>query len=130
MRAMSRENAISITNIVFLLGGIYFVLVGLLGEATIYSIVPGALCFIAIALSLRDGIYFAGPWRVATCVSVLALLGGQEFSSLNGFSFSNYYTVGTVVLNGALFILFCGLLLSTGREITKKKQEEEEEIAE
>jgi hypothetical protein len=127
---MSYRDVLTITNIVFIIGGVYFVIVSALGEATIYSIVPAILCFISVTLSLREGLYFTGPWRVATAVSVLALLAGQEFSSLNGVIVSNYYTIATVVLNGALFVLFCGVLLSTAREVTKLERREEEQLEE
>jgi hypothetical protein len=128
---MSYKDAITITNLVFIIGGIYFVTVAGLGEATIYSLVPAVLCFIAVAISLREGLYFTGPWKVATSVSVLVLLAGQEFSTLSGPVVFNYYTIGTVILNGALFVLFLGVLLSSAREVTKVEHgEEEEEIIE
>lgn len=127
---MSYRDVLTITNIVFLIGGVYFAIVGVLGEATIYSVIPAVLCFIAVALSFRESLYFTGPWRVATALSVLILLAGQEFSSLSGGSISDYYTIATIVVNGALFVVFCGVLLSSAREVTKLENGEEEETIE
>ncbi len=124
---MSLRDVFSVTNIVFIIGGVYFAAVTALGEATIYSLVPAALCFIAFALSLRENLYFAGPWRVATAVSVLVLLAGQEYSSFSSTSISDPYTVATIVLNGTFFVVFFGVLLSSAREITKREKEGEEE---
>jgi hypothetical protein len=127
---MPYRDALSITNIIFIIGGFYFVIVAALGEATIYSLVPAVLCFISVALSLREGLYFTGPWRVATAVSVLVLLAGQELSSLSGTIVSNYYTIATIVLNGALFVIFLGVLMSSGRQVIKLKPAEEEHVLE
>jgi hypothetical protein len=127
---MSFRDVASVTNIVFLAGGIYFAAVGATGEATIYSIVPAVLCFVAFGLSFRENLYFAGPWRVATAVSILVLLVGQEISSFSSTSAFDPYTIGTILLNGALFVLFFGVLLSSAREITKQERGEEEEMIE
>jgi hypothetical protein len=127
---MSFRDVLTVTNIVFLIGGVYFVIVAVLGESTMYAIIPAVLCFIAIALSFQKSFYFTGPWRVATAVSVLILSVGQVVSSLSGGSTSDYYTIATVVLNGVLFILFCGVLLSSAREVTKLEGGEEEKVEE
>ncbi len=127
---MSAKDALSVTNFVFLGGGVYFVVVAILGEATIYSIVPAVFCFIAFALSFAESAYISGPWRVATAVSVLIISAGQDISSIIGGSISDYYTIATILINGLLFVLFCGVLLSSAREITKLKTEEDEEATE
>ena len=127
---MSYKDVLTVTNTVFLIGGVYFAIVGVLGEATIYSVIPAVLCFVAVALSFREKLYFTGPWRVATAVSVLILLAGQEFTSLSGGSTSDYYIIATIVLNGALFVVFCGVFLSSAREVTKLEKGEDEETIE
>jgi len=125
---MSFRDQLTVTNIVFVIGGIYFAALGLSGEATIYSILPAILCFVAVALSFREDLYFAGPWRVAAAVSVLVLLAGQEVASFSSSNLTSSYLLITIVLNGVFFVLFLGVLLSCAREVTKlKKQEEEEE---
>jgi hypothetical protein len=117
---------LTITNIVFLIGGFYFAIVAALGEATIYSFVLVALCFVSFLVSFREGLYFAGPWRVATSTAVLVLLAGQEVVSLSSQVSSDSFTALIIVLNGILFVVFIGVLLSTSREVTKQKSSEEE----
>ena len=123
---MQIRSVFSDTNIIFLIGGLYFVIAAALGEATIYSVFLAVLCFVSFLLSFREGLYFAGPWRVATATAVVILLAGQEVVSFGGASSGNSFTASIIVLNGILFVVFLGVLLSTSREVTKQKSSEEE----
>jgi hypothetical protein len=123
---MQIRTVFSITNIIFLIGGCYFVIVAGLGEANVYSVFLSILCFVSFLVSFREGLYFTGPWRVATATAVLILLAGQEVVSLGGQSSADSYTALIILLNGILFVIFFGVLLSTSREVTKQKTSEEE----
>ncbi len=123
---MQIRSVFSITNIIFLIGGCYFVIAAALGEATVYSVFLSILCFIAFLVSFREGLYFAGPWRVATATAVLILLAGQEVVSFGSLNTADSFTALIIILNGILFVVFFGVLLSTSREVTKQKTSEEE----
>lgn len=124
---MSYRSAFTVTNIVFLIGGVYFALVAVLNEATVYTAFLSVLCFVSFIVSLREGLYFAGPWRVASATAVLVLLAGQEVVSFGAASTADFFTAATIVLNGVLFVVFFGVLLSCAREVTKQKTSEEAE---
>jgi hypothetical protein len=123
---MEIRNIFSVTNIIFLIGGCYFVIVAALGEATIYSVFLSVLCFLSFLFSFREGLYFAGPWRVATSTAVLILLAGQEVVSFGALSSADTFSALIIILNGILFVVFFGVLLSTSREVTKQKSSEQE----
>ncbi len=124
-RKLSSKPYFAITNIVFLIGGIYFAVLAIAGEATIYSLIPAVLCFISFGLSARLDLFFASPWRVATSVFILVLLIAQEIVAASaGF---DVVTASSFLINGVLFIIFLGVALSVIREIAKTKSKEEEE---
>lgn len=124
---MSYRNVLTVTNIVFLIGGVYFAIVAGLGEATIYSLFLSVLCFLSVVFAVRQGFYLTGPWRVASAVAVVALLAGQEVAIFESSFLTDAFAAGTIVLNGALLFLFIGVLLSSAREVTRQKPSEEEE---
>ncbi|MCL5068720.1 MAG: hypothetical protein M1368_10270 [Thaumarchaeota archaeon] len=110
---MSARDLVTFTNLLFIVAGIYFVIVSALGEASTYSLVGTVLCLVAVTLSIRKGIYFVAPWRVATSSFVLSM------------SFSSYLIAASTLINGIFLILFLGVLLLTAKEMTKQKKEEE-----
>jgi uncharacterized membrane protein YciS (DUF1049 family) len=120
------KNILTVTNIVFLIGAVYFLALAALGQSSIYVVAPAILCIISFLLAARDDLFFSSPFRLSTCVSVLILLIAQEYVSLSSFS-GDLFTVGTVLANGIMFFLFLGCTLSVARQITKVKAEEEEE---
>lgn len=123
---MSTRNVLTVTNIVLLIGGVYFLLLAALGQASIYSVIPAALCFISFVLAYRDDLFFSDPFRISTSVFVLILLIAEEYSAFSAFAF-NAVTVASIIVNGVLFFLFMGCTLSILRHLAKVREEEMEE---
>lgn len=116
----------TIPNIVFLVTGIYFIIVAAVGQGSAYVAIGGVLCFIAIGLSFMKDSVFTAPWRIATAAfSIVVLLAqlGADFSVSN----ASGMVVISVLVNGALFILMLGVLLFIGRDLTASEPEEESE---
>jgi hypothetical protein len=123
---LSARELISPTNLLFILAGLYFVILAALAESSVYASIGALLCFVAAILSLQKKLFFAGPWRVASAVFVLVLTVSQLMTvSLSGIATS--IVVASGLINGAFFILFLGVLLSVAKEVSKKPKEEEEE---
>jgi hypothetical protein len=119
------RDLLSVTNIVFLVGGIYFVALAAAGQATIYSIIPGVFCFLSMAFAARKELIFSSPFRLGTAILVLSLTVAQEISVLSNFVASTIVAVSFVV-NGVLFVLFLGVALSVARELMRVKESDEE----
>ena len=125
---MSAKQIISASNVAFLLAGVYFAALAGLGESTVYAVIATVICFISIALSYRKSWFFSGPWRVASSVFVLVLTVSQLISTSLAVAFSNV-EIGSALINGAIFVVFLGVLLSTSREVAKTTTEREEKEA-
>ncbi len=124
---MSARNLVNATNIALLLAGVYFAAVAALGEGSLYSIAGTILCFIAVGLALKKDFVFTGPWRVATAAFSFVIFTGQVIANVSSPSFSNIYTVGSTLINGAFLFVFIGVILTTSRGIMKKSKDEESE---
>lgn len=111
----------------FLLAGIYFVIVAALGEGSQYTAIGAVLCFIAIGLFLKKDLVVTGPWRAATAAFSFVIFAAQVIANVYSKSFSNSYIIGSTLINGAFLILFIGVILTTSREITRKAVEEDVE---
>jgi hypothetical protein len=123
---LSAKELISPTNILFVIGGLYFLIVAALAESSVYASLGAFVCFVAALLGLRKELFLAGAWRVASAVFVLVLTISQLVTvALSGIASSIVIVSGLV--NGLIFILFLGVLLSVAKEISKKAEEEEEE---
>jgi hypothetical protein len=126
---MSPRDFLTVTNLVFLIGGIYFIVLAGLSQAAIYSIVPGILCLVSLALLYREDLFFSTPFTLATAVFVIIVLLAQEYAA-----FSSYYfgavAVASIVVNGVFFFLFLGCALAVTRKLVHVKSEEEEEAEE
>ena len=123
---MSAKDLLTGTNIMFLLAAIYFLVVAVLGEGSIYSIAGTVLCLIAIFASLWKS-PVSGPWQVATASFSLVLFVvqlGADVTSKDPYGTS---TLVSTLINGAFFFLFFGVLLSTARGIMRKSTEEVDE---
>ena len=120
------KELLTIPNIVFLISGIYFAIVAGLGEGSQYTAVGAILCFIAVGMAFEKDLFFAWPWRLATAAFAIVVLVVQLS---NDFSFANVTATvaASIIINGALFILFVGVLLWTGKDMTTREREEEEE---
>ena len=124
---MSLRSLISATNIAFLLGGVYFTSLAGLHESTVYSVVPALLCFVAFGLGVQTQWFLSGPWRTATAVLVVMLTVVQEAANLSLATASDYYTLGSTLINGVVLIVFLGVLLSTLKNVVREEEQEEEE---
>lgn len=111
----------------FLLGGIYFALLAVLSETTIYTTIPAGLCFIAFGLGLKADWLFSSPWRVATAVLVIALTSVQEAANLSVESAGDIYIVSSTLINGIILVLFLGVLLQTLKNVVGRVREEGED---
>jgi hypothetical protein len=123
---MSLRELLTTTDLMFLIAGAYFVILAVLQEASIFTIVPALFCFVAFALGLRKGSIFTGPWRVATSVFALVLFVSQVYANAQNFDLADYISVISFLLNSILFILFLGVFLLCLRELSAKKEAEEE----
>jgi hypothetical protein len=112
-------------NVVFLLGGLLFLVLPLTGEAPIYVVASAVLCFISLGLGARRDLFFSSPFRLGTCIFALTLLLAQEYSALSSFS-SSSIIIASVIINGALFFLFVGCALAVARELLNLESTEEE----
>ena len=122
----ANKELISIPNIIFIVTGLYFLVVAAIGEGSIYTVAGALLCFISAGLVLARGMLISWPWRLATAAfSIVILLAqlGADFTVSN----PSPTVVASVIVNGALFILMLGVLLWTGKDMTAKEGEEEEE---
>ena len=123
---MSAKNLLTGTNVMFLLATIYFIVVALLGEGSTYSVAGAILCSLAIIVSFWQTI-ISGPWRVATASFSLVLFVVQLAADLASSDLYNATTLGSTLINGAFFLLFLGVLLSTARDILRRSTEEEDQ---
>lgn len=114
------------TNIMFLLAAIYFLAVALVGESTIYAIAGTVLCLLAMIASLWKS-PVSGPWRVATASFALVLFVVQLGADIASKDPYGTATLASTLINGAFFLLFLGVLLSTARDILRKSTGEEDE---
>lgn len=110
----------------FLLAAVYFLGVAVLGEGSTYSVAGTVLCLLAIAAGLSKTIV-SDPWRVATASFSLVLFVVQIGANVTSEAAYSLTTAASTLINGALFILFLGVLLSTTRAMLRKVTEEEEE---
>jgi membrane-bound ClpP family serine protease len=125
-RSLSARELVSPANVLFLIAGLYFIILAALGESSVYVSLGAVVCFIAALLSLKMDLFFAGAWRVASAVFVVILTVAQLVTV--GFSgVASSIVVASGFVNGALFILFVGVLLSVSKEVSKKAKKEEEE---
>lgn len=113
------------TNIMFLLAAVYFLVVGMLGEGSIYTIAGTILCLLAVAASVRQTL-ISGPWRVATASFSLVLFVVQLGANMTSKDPYGTATIASTLISGAFFLLFLGVLLSTARAVLRKATEEEE----
>ncbi len=123
---LSSKELFTVTNVIFLAGGVYFALLAAIGQASLYAFAPAILCFISFAISLREDLFFANPFRIATAIFVLVLLFAQEYASLSTFIFDSV-VIASIIVNGVLFFLFIGCTLSVASGIVRVETEEEEE---
>ena len=119
------KSLFSFTNIAYLVGAVYFIAVTALGESTSYSLAAAVLCLVSVPLSLKKEWFFSVPWRVATAAFVLVLFVVQIGEvSANATSTSG---AASILINGALLLIFLGVLLSAIQDSVKKESEEEKE---
>jgi hypothetical protein len=111
----------------FLIAGIYFAVVAALGEGSQYSAVGALLCFVAIGLAVMKDWPITGPWRTATAAFSFVIFASQVLANAYSTSLSTASVLGSTLINGALMILFVGVLLTTSRDIMRKPEEEEPE---
>jgi hypothetical protein len=123
---LSSRELFGVTNLIFLVGGIYFAILAGVGQASLYAIAPAILCFISFALSLREDLFFTNPFRIATAIFVLILLFAQEYASLSSF-IADSIVIASIIVNGVFFILFIGCTLSVASGIVRVETEEEKE---
>ena len=121
---MSVKEIPTFANIMFLVAAIYFVIIAVLGEGSIYSTVGTLICIIAVLFSLRKTIYFVAPWRVASASFASAMFVSQVIANSYAGNFSSYLIATSTLINGILFILFLGVLLVTAKEMKKETKEE------
>lgn len=115
------------SNIMFLLAAVYFVAVAALGEGSAFTFIGTILCLIAVFVSLNTNMWFSGPWRVATAVFSIVLFIYQVGSDFVSNALYSASILASLLINGAFFLLFLGVLLSTSRDIMRKSTEEEDE---
>ncbi|MDG6908596.1 MAG: hypothetical protein JRN20_22745 [Nitrososphaerota archaeon] len=121
---MSAKTFIGPENVMFLLAGIYFVVVAALGESSIYSTVGSVFCFVAVGLAFKEELVVAGPWRTATAAFSALVFAGQIVANAYSRSFTNVYQLGSTLLNGVFLVLFIGIVLSTSRDMMRKSEQE------
>ena len=124
---MSVKQSLSISSLAFLVGGLYFIAVALLGQASNYSIAIGILCLISFALPFAKIQIISGPWRLASAISALVVFLGQEIISSRGSNALDSFSIITILINGALFVLFLGIVLASLQGVVKLTPLEDEE---
>ena len=110
----------------FLIAGVYFLAVAGLGEGSVYTSVGALLCFVAVALTLKQNLLVTAPWRTASAAFALIIFVAQVIANANSNS-SNIYSISSTLLNGAFLLLFAGVLLATSREMMRKSDSEDDE---
>ena len=110
----------------FLLAAVYFLAVAALGEGSTYAVSGTALCLLAVVANLRKTVV-SDPWRVATASFSLVLFVVQLGADFTSKAQSNPSNIASTLINGAFFLLFLGVLLSTTRVMLRKATDEEEE---
>ncbi|HZW58151.1 MAG TPA: hypothetical protein VFF30_17820 [Nitrososphaerales archaeon] len=123
---MSVRSALAPTNIVFILAGIYFLVIAATNEGSPYSAIATVLCFISAGLDIRKEWFFSSPFRIASSVFVLILLASQLISIAYAPA-STPEAIVSAVVNGVLFVMFLGVALSCLSDAVKKESEEEKE---
>ena len=124
---LSAKNFITATNVMFLLAGIYFAAVAVLGEGSLYSLIGAILCFVAVGLEFKKDLLITGPWRAATASYAFVIFAAQLLANAYSNSFLNVYTVSSTLINSAFLVLFLGVVFSVFRDIMRKSEEEEPE---
>jgi hypothetical protein len=124
---LSAREFLSVTNIMFVIAGIYFIAVAALGEGSAYSAIGALLCLVAVVLMLWKDLIVTAPWRTASAAFSLVLFLGQLIANATSTSAATVYSIASTIVNGALFVLFLGVLLSTSREMMRKSTSEEED---
>jgi hypothetical protein len=123
------KNLVSVTNIALFIGGIYFAALAGLQEATIYTVIPAILCFVAFGLGIQPDWLLSNPWRTATSALVIVLLLFEVATDIAVVSSGDYYTLASFLLNGIFLVLFIGVLLALlkknlGQQEAKNEEEE------
>jgi hypothetical protein len=124
---LSARQFLSITNIMFVIAGIYFIVVAGLGEGSAYSAIGALFCFVAVVLMVWKDLMVTAPWRTAAAAFSLVLFLGQLVANATSTSTASAYSITSTVVNGALFVLFLGVLLSASRDMMRKSTSEEED---
>ncbi len=62
----ANKELISIPNIIFIVTGLYFVIVAAIGEGSVYTAIGALLCFVSAGLVLVKDMVISWPWRLAT----------------------------------------------------------------
>ncbi|MDA4131375.1 MAG: hypothetical protein OK457_11445 [Thaumarchaeota archaeon] len=120
------KTLLTIPNMMFLITGVYFALVAGLQEGPSLAVVGAILCFVAFGLAYKSEWFFSGPWRVATVVFSLVVLITQLASNFLAPN-SNTVLVASTLINGVLFLVLLGVLLSSAKDMIGRKSEEEKE---
>lgn len=122
---MSAKGVISVSNIMFIIAGLYFILLAALGESSIYGVIATLFCLVSVAVDFKKDLFFSGPWRVATAIFIIVLTSAQLIS-LFMTSTASAIAIESILVNGVVFVLFLGVLLATARDITKKAADSDE----
>jgi hypothetical protein len=130
----SAKDLLSISNIMFLLTGVYFVVIAALGEGSAYIAIGSVLCFVAVGLCTAGELFVVAPWRIATSAFCVLVLLAQVITNAASAQAASSEMVVSTLINGILFFLMVGVLLSTAKVLTVKEEaleekEEEEELA-
>ena len=116
------KDLLTITNIAYLVGAVYMIVVVVAGQASPYSFAGAVLCIISVPLALRKEWFFSVPLRVAAAAFMLTLFAAQIMSASANSSLASSFLV-----NGVFLLLFLGVFLSTVRDSLKKETKEEKE---
>lgn len=111
----------------FLIACVYFLVVAGLGEGSVYTSVGALLCFVAVALAFKKDLLVTPPWRTASAAFALIIFVAQLISNANSNTSPNIYSISSTLVNGALLLLFAGVLLATSRDMMRKSSSEEDE---
>jgi hypothetical protein len=125
-RLSANKELISIPNIIFIVTGLYFLIVGAAGEGSIYTVVGAILCFLSVGMVFVKDLFFAQPWRLATAAFsafVLLVQTSVAFTVPN----ASAVVVASILVNGALFILMLGNVLWISKDMIGGRRETEEE---
>lgn len=122
----ANKELVSIPNLIFIVTGLYFLIVAVIGEGSVLTAIGAVLCFISAGLVLEKDWIIAWPWRLATgafSITILLAQLGSNFTVTN----ASAAVIGSVIINGALFVLLVGVFLWTAKDLTTREEEEEKE---